>query len=57
MRTAEAVVEPTDDELIAFADAVLSDFGDELRERSVLSQAITDNRDVWVLLYEISRDE
>jgi hypothetical protein len=48
-------VEPSDDELLAFVDSMLSNLDRGLRERDVLEQAISDNREMWVMLYRVSR--
>jgi len=47
--------EPTDDELIAFADSVMGDLGDSYLDADLLSETITEQRDVWRNLYRISR--
>ena len=43
-----------DHELIAFVQAMLSNFDRELREPAVLAQAISDNKAQWVMLYQAS---
>jgi hypothetical protein len=45
---------PSDDELVAFVDALLSNLDRQLREPDVLAQAISDNRELWVMLYRAS---
>jgi hypothetical protein len=45
---------PTEDELLALADALLSNLSPELREPEALTQTIHDNRDLWVMLYDVS---
>jgi hypothetical protein len=45
---------PTEDELLAFVDALLSNLSPELREPEALTQAIRDNRDMWVMLYHVT---
>lgn len=45
---------PNDDELLAFVDAMLSNLDRQLREPHVLAQAISDNREMWVMLYRAS---
>jgi hypothetical protein len=45
---------PSDDELVAFAGAMLSNLDRQLREPDVLAQAISDNRELWVALYRAS---
>jgi hypothetical protein len=49
-------VEPTDEELLAFVQALLSDLGEELRKPAVLSEAIAQNRQHWVTLYRANLD-
>jgi hypothetical protein len=46
--------DPTDHELLAFVQAMLSNFDRQLREPAVLAQAISDNRAHWVTLYQVS---
>ena len=46
--------DPTDDELLAFVDALLSNLDRQLREPAVLAQAISDNRPLWLMLYHAS---
>jgi hypothetical protein len=46
--------DPSDDELLAFVDAMLSNLDRGLREPSVVAQAISDNRALWVMLYQAS---
>ena len=46
---------PTDDELLAFADSLLADLGDQLREPAVLAESIRDHRAFWATLFEVSR--
>ena len=48
--------DPTDHELLAFVQAMLSNFDGQLREPAVLAQAISDNRAQWVALYRASLD-
>lgn len=47
---------PSDDELIAFVQAMLSNLAGALRESDVIAQAIADNRDLWVMLYRVSAE-
>jgi hypothetical protein len=47
--------EPTDEDLIAFADAVLGDLGDSFRDDDLLRETITHHRELWQNLYRISR--
>jgi hypothetical protein len=51
-----ALERPTDDELLAFVDSMLSNLDRALREPEVLAQAISDNREMWVMLYRLSRE-
>ena len=46
--------EPTDDELLEFVDLMLSNLDRELREPDVLAQALSDRREMWVMLYRVS---
>jgi hypothetical protein len=46
---------PNDKELLAFVDAMLSNLDRQLREPHVLAQAISDHREMWVMLYRASR--
>ena len=43
--------EPTDEELRAFVNAMLSNFDKGLRDPEVIDEAIRDQRDLWVMLY------
>lgn len=45
---------PSDDELLAFVDALLSNLDRQLREPQVLAQAIGDHREQWLMLYRAS---
>lgn len=45
---------PNDDELLAFVDLMLSNLDRQLREPEVLAQAISDHREMWVMLYRAS---
>jgi truncated hemoglobin YjbI len=47
--------EPSDDELLAFAESLLQNMGPHLRERHVLEGAIQQHRPTWVKLYEAAR--
>lgn len=47
--------EPSDDELVAFAESLLQNVGPHLRERHVLEEAIRDHRPTWLTLYEAAR--
>jgi hypothetical protein len=44
--------EPSDDELLAFAESLLQNLPPRLREREVLEDAIRQHRSTWVTLYE-----
>ena len=46
--------EPTDDDLRAFVGSMLSNLDGLLREPDVIDEAIRENRDTWVLLYDAS---
>ena len=46
--------QPTDEELRAFVDAMLSNLDSELREPDVLDEAVRHQRDMWVMLYRAS---
>jgi hypothetical protein len=43
---------PTDDELRAFVDSMLSNLDKQLRDPEVIDEAIRDNRDMWTRLYQ-----
>jgi uncharacterized membrane protein len=49
-------LEPTDDELLEFVDLLLSNLDRELRSRAVLAEAISERREMWVMLYRVSRE-
>ena len=49
-------LEPTDDELLEFVDLLLSNLDRELREPDVLAEAVNDRRDMWLMLYRVSRE-
>jgi hypothetical protein len=46
--------EPSDDELRAFVNSMLSNLDKHLREPVVINEAIREHRDMWVLLYSAS---
>jgi hypothetical protein len=48
--------EPTDEELIAFAESLLADFRDSLGDPEVIGDSVAERRDLWRTLYAISRD-
>ena len=45
---------PSDDDLLAFVDSLLSNLDRQLREPDVVALAIKDNREMWVMLYHAS---
>jgi hypothetical protein len=47
--------EPSDDELLAFAESLLQNMPPHLRERRVLEEAIQQHRATWLTLYESAR--
>jgi len=49
-------LEPSDDELLEFVDLMLSNLDRELREPDVLAKAVSDNREMWVMLYRASHE-
>jgi hypothetical protein len=48
--------EPSDEELLAFAESLLHNVGERLRERRVLEEAIQLHRATWLTLYEAASD-
>jgi hypothetical protein len=48
--------EPTDEELIAFAESLLADFGDSVGDPELIREAVAERRDLWQTLYAVSRD-
>ena len=42
------------DELLAFAESLLSGVGPQLRERHVLEEAIEQHRQTWLTLYAVA---
>ena len=48
--------EPSDEELRAFVDSMLSNLDRRLREPDVIDEAIREHREMWVLLYRSSLD-
>jgi hypothetical protein len=46
--------EPSDEELLAFAGALLSNLDRELWGPAVLEEAVSDRRALWLLLYKAS---
>jgi hypothetical protein len=47
---------PTDEELRAFVDSMLSNLDRRLREPDVIDEAIREHREMWVTLYRASLD-
>jgi truncated hemoglobin YjbI len=47
--------EPSDEELVAFAESLLQDVGPHLRARHGLEEAIQQHRPTWLTLYETAR--
>ena len=47
--------EPSDEELVAFAELLLLKVDPKLRERRVLEEAIQLHRATWLTLYETAR--
>jgi hypothetical protein len=47
--------EPSDAELVAFAESLLRNLGPHLREHHVLVDAVTHHRATWLTLYEAAR--
>jgi len=43
---------PTDDELHAFVEAMLSNLDKQLREPEVIDEAIRNHREMWTKLYQ-----
>ena len=46
--------EPSDEELRAFVETMLSNLDKTLREPDVIDEAIREHREMWVLLYRAS---
>lgn len=46
--------EPTDEELRAFVDSMLSNLDRRLREPEVIDEAVREHREMWVMLYRAS---
>jgi hypothetical protein len=46
--------DPTDDELRAFVESMLSNLDRHLREPVVIDEAIREHREMWVMLYRAS---
>ena len=48
------VTDPSDEELLAFVDSMLSNLDRALREPDVLDEVIREHRKMWVMLYRAS---
>jgi hypothetical protein len=48
--------EPSDEELLAFAESLLQSVEERLRERRILEEAIQLHRATWLTLYEAASD-
>ncbi len=46
--------EPSDEELRAFVDSMLSNLDRRLREPEVIDEAVSEHREMWVMLYRAS---
>lgn len=46
--------EPSDEELRAFVDSMLSNLDGQLREPVVIDETIREHREMWVMLYRAS---
>jgi hypothetical protein len=46
--------DPTDEELTAFAAAMLAQLGEHFREPEVLAEALSEQRELWETLYRVS---
>lgn len=46
--------DPSEEELRAFVESILSDAGEQLREPAVIDEAIRERHEMWVLLYHAS---
>ena len=44
--------DPTDEQLRAFVEAMLSNLDKQLREPEVIDEAIREHRDMWTKLYK-----
>ena len=44
---------PTDDELRAYVESMLSNLDKHLREPEVIEEAVRDHRDMWLRLYQV----
>ena len=50
-----STLEPSDDELVAFAESLLRNLGPSIRERHVLLETIEKHRETWAALYDAAR--
>jgi hypothetical protein len=50
-----SAADPSDDDLVAFAELLLQKVQPQLRQRHVLEEAIRQNRATWLTLYETAR--
>jgi hypothetical protein len=46
--------QPSDEELRAFVDAMLSNLDRQLREPAVIDETIRERREMWLTLYRVS---
>jgi hypothetical protein len=46
--------EPSDEELRAFIDSMLSNLDRQLREPVVIDEALREHREMWVMLYRVN---
>ena len=46
--------EPTDEELRAFVDSMLSNLDRDLREPAVVDESLREHREMWMMLYRAS---
>ena len=47
-------LEPTDEQLLEFIDAMLSNLDREMRDPEVLAESLRERREMWVDLYRVS---
>ena len=47
-------IDPTEEQLRAFVESMLSNLGGELREPAVIDEAIRERHEMWGLLYRAS---
>lgn len=48
--------DPTEAELVAFATVLLSKHGDAYADDEFVAEAVRENRDLWLMLYEVTGD-